>query len=219
MIREAEVVNRMAPMFLNAEDATMTQDEFVAYQQLGAEATGEAKDELQARAMRDMKWLSNARSKVLKDLQQKAEAKRKAILREVRDEVMNEPVNLARNFISRGKFEIPEDASKAMRRFFTEAAADASKTKLSLPILKEMYGEEPNAIWRFMPTGQYGYVANDGLHPDLVAEQFGFSSGDQLVRQLLEAETLKINQSDDRPAYARALWRPQRPRELRACGR
>jgi len=38
-------------------------------------------------------------------------------------------------------------------------------------------------------AGKYGMVtAQDGLHPDLVAEMFGFGSGDELVRKLIDAE-------------------------------
>lgn len=33
-------------------------------------------------------------------------------------------------------------------------------------------------------------LSNDGIHPDLIADMFGFSSGDQMVRQLMEAKTI-----------------------------
>src|SRR5260221_11960502 len=37
-------------------------------------------------------------------------------------------------------------------------------------------------------VGKYGMTGAEGLHPDLVAEMFGFGSGDELVRKLIDTE-------------------------------
>jgi len=50
-----------------------------------------------------------------------------------------------------------------------------------------MYGEGPAAPWRYLSVGQYGLAATEGLPPDRVAEMFGFTSGDHLVREVLAA--------------------------------
>lgn len=175
-IAEAESLTGFTAMFASAEDAGMSPEEWAQYQKLGQEATEHARAELGARTVRDIKWLSNARSKKLKELQRDAETKRRAIRREVTEEVMNEPVNQARAFIRTGK------------------TVDGTQTegthRLDIAALKDMYGEGDEALWRTLESkyGKYGMVGNDGLHPDAVAEQFGFSSGDELVQALVAAE-------------------------------
>jgi len=52
-----------------------------------------------------------------------------------------------------------------------------------------MYGDGPAAPWRYLPTGKRGMMAQEGIHPNELAELFGYgpNAGDQLVRELLEA--------------------------------
>jgi len=40
-------------------------------------------------------------------------------------------------------------------------------------------------------TGKYGMLGRDGLDPDVVADMFGYSSGDEMVRALLAAKPMK----------------------------
>ena len=44
--------------------------------------------------------------------------------------------------------------------------------------------------WR-LATGRFGLIANEGVHPNVIAQMFGFSSGDHLVQALLKAENEK----------------------------
>lgn len=170
-IKAAENARAYAPLF-GTKPQGMTEDEWVAYQKTDSEATQEAVATLQTRGLRDMQWLSNARSRALKKLQKGAAEKRKAVRAEVADEVLAQPIYRAMEFLKRGVLD----------------GEQLTGAKLSLPALKEMYGNEPNAPWRNFPTGRYSMVATEGLHPDQAAEILGFTSGDQLVRQLLEAE-------------------------------
>lgn len=188
-IKETELARSFEPMFSDFRAAGMDENEWQQYQELGLQATQNAITDLEARSMRDMKFMSNARSRALKDLQRQAAGRRREVREQVTKEVMSEPVNQARDFITKGKFEIPENANKELKRLATETGLGS--TKLSLPALKEMYGEEANAPWRYFNTGKYGEVGTEGLHPDIVAEMFGFSSGDELVRSLLSAENAK----------------------------
>ena len=170
-IKAAENARAYAPLF-KTKPQGMTEDEWVTYQKTDPEATQEAVATLQTRGLRDMQWLSNARSRALKRLQKGAAEKRKAVRAEVADEVMAQPIYRAMEFLKHGVLD----------------GEQLTGAKLSLPALKEMYGDEPNAPWRYLPTGRYSLVATEGLHPDQAAEILGFTSGDQLVRQLLEAE-------------------------------
>lgn len=183
-IHLTEAQRNYAPLFASAADAGMTADEWIKYQELGANATETAIDELQKRGLRDMRWLSNAKARELKKLQADADSKRKAVRAEVTVETKTEPVYAAMDFIRHGTFTVQDPSRKQGR--VLEIAGQIG-TKLSLPTLKEMYGEGPAAPWRYLSTGKAGLAAEQGITPDLAAELFGFSSGDHLVRALLEA--------------------------------
>ena len=176
-IADAESARGFGALFSSAEAAGMTAEEWTQYQSLQAAATEEAKAELQSRSLRNMQWLTNAKGRELKRLQKDAAAKRKSVEAEVREEVRAQPVYGARRFLAYG--EVGPEV------LFSEG--EALSGKLDLGALKEMYGEGPAALWRYLPTGENGLAGLEGLHPDQVAEMFGFTSGDHLVRELLAA--------------------------------
>lgn len=184
-IAQAEREAGFAGMF-GTKPEFMTDEEWTAYRALSISAAEKATHELETRALHDMKWLSNAKGKELARLQRVAAAKRKAIRDEVTEEVMAQPINVARRFLSHG--ELPDaDRNRSQRRILEDAGLNG--TKFNLDALKEMYGDAPAAPWRYLPNGQYGFVtAEGGMTPDMVAELLGFDSGDQLVRDLLAAE-------------------------------
>ncbi|MER1940653.1 hypothetical protein ABS755_08085 [Castellaniella sp. FW104-16D08] len=96
----AEQGRSMMPLFESAEQAGMTSDEFAAYQALGADATADAIQDLQAKGLRDMQWLHNAQSRVLKELQKEAAARRAEMRMEARREIMSQPVYRAWQFLT-----------------------------------------------------------------------------------------------------------------------
>lgn len=176
-IKETELARSFEPMFSEARAAGMNKDEWQQYQEMGVQATQDALTNLESRSMRDMKWLSNARSRAMKDLQREAAGRRREIRDQVTKEVMEEPVNQARTFLTRGEIN-------------GEPVLEGG-TKLYLPEIEAMYGDNPivGLIKKELGFGKYGMLGNDkGMHPDQVAEMFGFSSGDELVRTLLSAE-------------------------------
>jgi hypothetical protein len=185
-IKEAEQARAYAPLFKDEKALEEAGVDPVAYHTLNAEATADAVDQLQARSMRDMRWLGNAKSRALKALQKEAAEKRKVVEAQVREEVGAVPVYAAENFLRRGV--LPEgDRNNAQRRAID--ATQGMNTKLDLATLKDMYGDAPAAPWRYLATGKHGLATTkDGLHPDIVADIFGFPSGDALVRELLAAE-------------------------------
>lgn len=171
IIAEEEALG-LNSLFNDQQQSVLTPEEQREHRQLDKDATQRAIDDLQARSLRDMQWGTNARSRELGKLQRDASAKRKAVTAEVRAEVRLQPLYAAIRFLKYG--ELPEGDK-------------VTGAKLDLAALKEMYGEEPNAAWRYLPAGGHGIVGNEGLHPDIVAEMFGMSSGDELVRKILEA--------------------------------
>jgi GNAT superfamily N-acetyltransferase len=185
-IAEAEAARTMGPLFKTAEEAGMTLDEFKAYHDQGTQATMDAVDELQARGLRDMQWLHNARSRKLKELQKQHDALRAQVTREVRGEVMAQPIYRAWTFLT------SKAESKALPGVTDLVTADLSQAsgKLRTQVLRDAYGTADDAVWRKLSALR---MTSDetGLHPDLVGELFGFGSGDELVKTLAETEPPK----------------------------
>lgn len=183
-IAEAEALRGYGGLF-ETQPEGMSDDQWRQYRDDTVGATQDAIRNLETRSLRDMQWLTNAKAKLLAKMQREAKTKRAEVRAQVELEVMAEPINQARSFITRGEL-LDVDRSNKQRRILEDVSMRG--TKLSLPALKEMYGEGPAAPWRYMPTGEYGMVGTEGMHPDTLAELFGFESGDQLVRELLAAE-------------------------------
>ncbi|MDD3884562.1 MAG: hypothetical protein PHW66_06455 [Gallionella sp.] len=99
-IKLAEQSRSLMPLFGTPEQAGMTVEEFARYQAMGTAATQAAIEELQAKGLRDMKWLQNARNKKLKVLQREADDKRRQVRSTVRAEVMSQPVYRAWQFLT-----------------------------------------------------------------------------------------------------------------------
>lgn len=170
-IIQAETARNFAPMF-DTKPEGMSEAEWADYQTLGGNATQEAVDELQTRSLRDMQWLTNARSRVLKKLQASAAEKRKGIRAEVAAEVDAQPLYAAAYGLRNGWLQ--EDGSKTMVKFNTNA-------------LKEMYPE--SMVNRPDLEKLQGMTnAETGIDPDAVAQLVGFTSGDELIRKLTTME-------------------------------
>src|SRR3569623_1035371 len=178
-IKQAEQVRGYQPLFESAQAAGMTPEQFSDYQKVGATATQDAISEMDARSLKDMQWLSNAKSKAIKALQKEAAGKRKAVQDEATKAVMAEPVNQARTWLRKGEMSNERgETVKAEKGFRLDSAA-----------LKEMYPE--GMLGRPDLEGLKGMTGKNGLHPDLAAEMFGFESGGDLVNALLHAEPAK----------------------------
>lgn len=96
----AQQARSMLPLFANPEQGGMSPAEFADYQALGADATAGAVEDLQAKGLRDMRWLHNAHSRHLKRLQREAAGLRREVRTEVRAEVMRQPVYQAWQFLT-----------------------------------------------------------------------------------------------------------------------
>lgn len=159
-----------------ATDEEIAQAEEAAGMLPDFEATNEAIEKLQARSLRDLKWTVNARNKTIKALQKQAAKLRKEVEAEVRAEVEQQPVYRAMRWLKKGETVDPAtgDLVKAEKGF-----------RLNTDALAEMYPE--TMLGRPDLTRLRGMAAKNGLHPDLVADMFGFASGDQLVRAIIDA--------------------------------
>ncbi len=185
-IKQSEAVNSMVPMFQTQEESGMDDAEWAAYQSMMAEATEASITELTQASLRQLKWLGNARSRVLKEMQSKTADIRKGVREEVAAEVQNDSVYRAMEFLKRGTLK-DEDGNDI---------ESLGGHKLKIADVKALYPESKETLTPApdlakLGYGKYGMLAEEGLPPDLVASMFGFASGDQLVRSLLEAKPIK----------------------------
>lgn len=171
-VKTAEYNRRLVALFREKPE-TMTDQEWRAYQELGAQATSEAQDDLTARSLRDMQWASGAKARVLRDMQRDNADKRKLVRAEVAAEVMARPVNVARSFFRRGIAPNGEPVT--------------GPHKLNIDLLKARYPDVSGVDWKRLGYGQYGMLAKDGIDPDMAAEMLGYPSGEGMIRDLLAA--------------------------------
>lgn len=169
-----QVMDRML-----ATDAQITETEQVAGLLPDLDATAEAQEKFNARSMRDLKWAVNARNKVIKKLQQEAAAKRKEVEDEVRAEVNEMPVYKAMRFIKKGELVVDGEEIKATKGH-----------KINTEALAAMYPD--SALGNPDLTKLKGMTASTGLSPNELADALpGFTSGDQLVRSIVDAEPIE----------------------------
>ena len=99
-IAEAERARGYMALFDSPEKAGMTPEEWTEYQKTGQDATQQAVEKLTTKTMSDMAWMDRLRTASLKSVQRDAAEKRKAIMREVRPEVLAQPVYRAWSFLT-----------------------------------------------------------------------------------------------------------------------
>ena len=177
-IKRAEAVNEMKPQFQTQAESGMDDARWAAYQAMIQEAHDQAVTDLTKASLRQMEWLSNARSRLLKNMQSKHDEIRKEMRAEIEAEVMAEPLYMAMSILKTGQGRAKNG----------ELVQFNDKFKLNLEAVKKMLPSEEIAKLGY---GKYGMVSEDGIPPDMVAEIVGFVSGDELVLALLNAKPAK----------------------------
>ncbi len=199
-IKRQEAIEGMKGLFQTQAESGMDNAEWAAYQAMQQEATEAAVTDLNTASMRQVQWLGNARARILRDLQKKHDAKRKEVTAEVAAAVKVEPVYRAMTYLRYGRFVDTDGA---------EVEVEGTH-RLDIEKVRAMYASLPSAegveliraTGMAVPanvrpditplgTGKYGMLGRDGLDPDVVAEMFGYSSGDEMVRALLAAKPMK----------------------------
>nr|WP_315463925.1 hypothetical protein [uncultured Rhodoferax sp.] len=168
-IQTAQRARGLVPLFNGPEQAAQYGVNWDQYQTLEHEATAAAVNAMEARSVRDMAWSNRLREDTIKRLNKDAKAKRDEVMGEVAAEVMLDPVYQVQRWLKKG---VLPDGSQTVG------------AKLSTVALAEMYGDGPATPRRYLATN---LVSADGLHPDEVAGMFGFKSGDEMVRKIVDA--------------------------------
>lgn len=82
------------------------------------------------------------------------------------------------------------DYSQDMDLLQRYAEGRTTKGKLSLDWIEAKYGRDSD-IYQTISKGAYGFAQRGGENPDMVAEMFGYESGDALIRDLLNSPSPK----------------------------
>jgi hypothetical protein len=202
-IKRQAAINEMKPQFQTLEQALasgMTEAEYAAYQVMQQEAMDAAVTDMTKASLRQMQWLGNARSRLLRDLQRKHDRQRKEVRDEVAEEIRLQPVYRAMEYLRTGTFVDSDGQSVKMdgpHRLDMEAVRNiyaGMPTPESLKAIRATGMAMPKNVApdiAALGTGGKGMMGKDGIDPDVAAELFGYSSGDALIRALLAATPMK----------------------------
>ncbi|KAB0670357.1 hypothetical protein F6V30_09395 [Oryzomonas sagensis] len=155
----------MKPLFAAAGDAGMTPVEFELYR---------------------------------KETEQAGEQAKEQMLRKLMTEKSREQTSWWRDGLARLRDEVTAEAQeqpvyRALQEILTgrDFAGDATPgLKLDRAVLARMYGED---FLKRLPKGSatdYLYAVQGGAHPELVAERYGFTSADEMIRAMMAAPPL-----------------------------
>lgn len=172
-IAEAEKARGYAPLFKSAEEAGMTEKQWAEYQSQLEAAHTDAIEELESRMLKDMKWLSGAKSRELKKVQREAGRIRKSIREQVKEEVLEQPVHRARFFLRNG---------------YLPGETEGKPIKLDRAVLREQY-EGTDINWKSLTSQKL--TQEDGILPDDIAPVLGFDNGDAMVRAMISEPSLE----------------------------
>lgn len=186
-IEQAQSIRGMFPLYASAEEAGMTPEEYAEYVQGDEDATNEAKAQLNARSLRDLKWLRNARARFIRELQKDADAARREVRMEVRREVMSQPVYQAMAWLK----QLPESKDTIAKKKKSANvdpevdslfAAIAKLGGLQRDVMVSEFGVDPKDRPDSGLFGKPVLRKEGGMHPELMAEsllQYGYLAADE----------------------------------------
>ena len=180
----------LVPMFASAEEAGMTPEEFARYQESGRQATADAVDSLQARGIRDMQWLRNARSRMLKAKQKEAAGLRAGLETDARVEVYGEPIYRAWRFLTaklREEDKLPEPVKTG-----TGQTLDPGKDSLLVAVAK-LGGLDRESAAEHLGVHADDFKAKSGVFGAPVFRKTGGLAADAMAERLAESGYLKAD--------------------------
>jgi hypothetical protein len=181
-IARREAIDNFKGMYQTQEESGMNDATWAAYQAELAEAHEMAVTDLTKATVKQMEWLSGARKGILKTMQAAHNALRRSVQGEESNKMGNEPARKAERFFKTGKMVDPSGKEIEV----------LVGNKIDSVAVGGMY---PTSTTGLAPavdlTKLRGMTMEGGLAPDLAAEMFGFSSGDELIRALAELKPFK----------------------------
>ena len=184
-IIESQRVYGMKAMFTTQEESGMDNETWQKYTAAIQEAQEVAIDQLSKSSMRQVKWLSNARSKVLQDLQKQVNATRKQVIAEETAKAENEKIYRLEKYLKRGET-INDKGEKVVVKEGNKIHPDSIKN-----ILPFYDDAAANALIKELGTGKYGMVSKKGMPVQTIAEMFGYEDPINMINALVDLEPIK----------------------------
>ena len=190
-IQLAEQGRSMMPLFESADQAGMTTEEFAAYHALDLDASMEALSALEAKGLRDMQWLHNARSKIIKKLQKQNVARRAEVMMDARREVLSQPIYRAWTFLTnrmdKDQKIVPDALPKSDKDSVTPEVDSMFTAIAKLGGLKRdeidaLMGLDPKMKSPMPAFGKYVFKRNGGESLDFMGEilaNYGYLTVDE----------------------------------------
>jgi len=180
-INQAEQVYNMKAMFMTQEESGMDDATWAEYQEVMKEAHDQAVTDMTKASMRQVKWLSNARSRVIKELQKSVKATRTKVAEEEARKLEKEKIYQLIGFLKRGEF-VNEQG---------ERVAAKEGHKISIDDIKAIMPGITAEQIKKLGFGKYGMVAKDGMPVSVVAEMFGYETSQSMITALMEARPMQ----------------------------
>ena len=184
-IIESQRVYGMKAMFTTQEESGMDNKTWQEYTAAIKEAQDVAIDKLSKSSMRQVKWLSNARSRVLKDLQKQVNATRKKVIEEETVKAENQQIYRLEKYLKRGET-INDQGEKVVVKEGNKIHPDSIKN-----ILPFYDDAAANALIKQLGTGKYGMVSKNGMPVQTIAEMFGYENPINMINALVDLEPIK----------------------------
>jgi hypothetical protein len=185
----------------------VTEKQLAAYLAAGQHATDEAKALLTARALRDMRWIANAKSFWVKGFEKEAKEARARIETGVVAEVRELPVYKAKAYLdehtgataesraaqktySAVRAKAEKDTAEAVKAETLAANPEAKGLKKGQLLAKNkraMANEAERRMLAWDAENRKPGLERNSVEMDLVAEQNGFANGDDMLRAIAEA--------------------------------
>jgi hypothetical protein len=161
--------------FFDSKPEDMSEADWLAYQREGLDATQEAVGDLAARSLRDMQYAGRSTAREIKRLQREHKERRAVVREEVEAELSALPVYQASRYLRTGRLSEDENPTSEPHKLLTPLVREALQLDASDP----------------MPTALSGMTSTkNGVHPQQIADLFGFTSMDHLLKDLLFASPL-----------------------------
>lgn len=159
-VRAASFSPEFRPAFKNAAEAGMTETQWARYLETAGRAVEETKRNLTTRMLND----------VSRETTREWRAARKEIREAVQREYEKLPVYQAINYLRTGKADLP-NIENVDRMYLDKAAVE------------QIMGE--GAVLKLPRSAPPIYRVKGGVHPDMLAELFGFASGYEMLLRMM----------------------------------
>ena len=181
-IAQAETVYGMKAMFQTQEQSGMNNAEWAEYTEAKRVADSLAIADLTKATMRQVKWLSNAKSRVLKKLQKEAATIRKEVIEEETDKIKQEKVYRLQSYLKRG--ETLNDKGEVVKV--------EGNYKLSIESVRNLVPfHDMKSELKKLGSGKYGMVAKEGQDVQLIADMFGYKDPVTMIDALVNIRPMK----------------------------